>query len=322
MSVYIAELGLQPGKSMRHLEAVEALRFDREGMFDDREVMWVEAAEHTNVTYHPGEVASPGRFLSQREDPILTQITAEIGADDSISLGWSEPGDSLWLPRVTDDETHRVPVSVWGWNGFGVDQGDNAAEWGADHIGRPVRLVAVSDESPRYVEGNPELGRVGFADGYPLHITSTASIAKLNEYLESVGRPTIPANRFRADIILGGLEAFEEDRIDTITFETSGLSMVMRCMKACGRCPIPDTDQVTGVRKTHVRSALGKIGRKGVHANSEKYGSDSEIFFGDYFVIEMPQGQMGRFEEIAVSLGQEPVDITFADKPTWVAVSS
>ncbi len=317
MNVSVAELGVAPGKSMRAQEGVEALHFDIEGMFGDREYMWVEAGEHENVLFYPGDVVGPGHFLSQREDPVLTSIAPELG-DSGLHLNSVKSGETLYVPSASDKVANRIPVSVWGWQGRAVDQGDEAATWGEEHIGRPVRLVEVSNKFPRYAEDNPDLGRVGFADGFPLLVTSTASIAELNEYLTSVGKPAIPANRFRANIILDGVEPFGEDLIDSFEVASSGLSIVIKRMKACSRCPIPDTDQMTGERKTHVRSALGKIGRKGIHTDVAKYGDKPEIFFGQNFVVEM-DSEMDEAEKVKLAVGQEAT-VNPADSANWVAV--
>jgi hypothetical protein len=317
--VTIAELGHAPGKSMRAYQGVEALHIDKRGLFGDREYMWVEAAFHTNVTYNPGRGAGPGRFLSQREDPVLTGVVPVL-VPEGLRLSWRERGH-LFVPRREDTAGNRIPVSVWGWEGEAVDQGDEAAQWGEAVLGRPVRLVAISDESPRYVEDNPYLGRVGFCDGYPMTVGSTVSFRRINDYLASLGRPTIPTNRARATIILDGLEAgdencFPEDYIRTITVTSGDATLVLERYKACGRCPIPDTDQVTGERKTHVRSALGKLGRTGTHANTERFGTEPEIFLTQNFIIHLPE-EMPDGGFVTVALGSE-VEVTLTDSSNWV----
>lgn len=300
---------------MRPQEQTHALVFDDLGMFGDRQYMWVEAAPHTNVEYHPGEVVEPGHFLSQREDPkTLVKILPYLD-QEGLFLYSEGTDDIIFVPRLLEDSDTRIPVSVWGWQGVGVDQGDEAAAWGEEQIGRPVRLVSTSHESPRYVEGDPDLGRVGFADGFPLLVISQASVAELNDYLVSKGKPEVPADRFRANIILDGVEPFGEDFIDTIELvATNGLSVVLKRIKACGRCPIPDTDQLTGERRTHVRAALGKIGRRGVHQNVAKYGDGTEIFFGQNFIVDVEGTGDARIEA-----GQD-LQVTFSETTNWARV--
>ena len=279
---------------MRSFDDVDRLRFDSTGLFGDRTFMWVEAQPHENVTFRPGEVAQPGQFLSQREDPALTQIELREDEEGQVGLslaappnGDGPPAGSLTFPRAEETVGSLRPVQVWGWSGHGVDQGDAAAEWGQAHIGRPVRLVSISATKPRHVENDQTRGRVGFADGYPLLITSEASIAEVNRWLTAAGKPEVPTNRYRPTIILGGLEPFGEDYISTLrSRQPDGSELTLSRVKACARCPIPDTDQGTGERQRSVRSALGKNGRVGRHVDHERYGSDKNLFFGQNFSVE------------------------------------
>ena len=119
--VKIAELWRVPGKSMRAEQQISALYIDKRGLFGDREHMWVEAGARVNVNDKPGTEAGPGRFLSQREDPDLTGIVAGLVTD---GLSFSRAGqDWSLVPRQEDVAVKRLPVSVWGWQGEGVDQG-------------------------------------------------------------------------------------------------------------------------------------------------------------------------------------------------------
>jgi uncharacterized protein YcbX len=178
----------------------------------------------------------------------------------------------------------------------------------------------VSDEAPRYVEDNRSLGRLGFADGYPVTVGSTTAFNLINDHLSSVGRPAMPTNRARATIILDGLEvaderAFPEDYVSTIALGSGALTLVLERRKACGRCPIPDTDQLTGERKTHVRAALGRLGRTGRHANSELYGTEPEVFLTQNFIMRLPR-DMRDGEVIKIARGSE-VAVTMTECTNW-----
>lgn len=305
----------EPRPETRNQLYLSYLAFDQCGLFGDREFMWVEAEPHTNVEYQKGQIAQPGQFISQREDRVLTNVVAEMmipGEYAFFSLRTGEEDLHLDIAKETDKNT--IPVSVWGWNGRGVDQGQEAAEWGSKVIGRPVRLVSVSKEHPRYVEDNPSLGRVGFADGFPLLVASSESVAQVNQWLNDRGDESVPADRFRANILLDGLEPFQEDYINRLEVVKNGLTMTLRRAKACGRCPIPDTDQETGERGRSVRSVLGK-NRRGVHADTAKYGNSKEIFFGQHFVIEMP-ADMPAGDTIELYKG-DSVEAVMSEAKNW-----
>jgi len=55
-------------------------------------------------------------------------------------------------------------------------------------------------------------------------------------------------DRFRPNVVLSGLEAYEEDYLDTLTFGPAGREVVLKLVKPCARCPVPGIDQQTGLR--------------------------------------------------------------------------
>src|SRR6185369_2640165 len=81
-----------------------------------------------------------------------------------------------------------------------------------------------------------------FSDGYPILVIGTGSLQDLNEKLSKAGRDQLPMNRFRPNIVVGGIEPFEEDYTDTFTIGDA----VLKPVKPCPRCPMPSIDQGTG----------------------------------------------------------------------------
>lgn len=327
MSVTIAELGFAPAKAMAVYDDVEMLTIHADGMFGDRELMYVEAEPHVNRLYQKGHEAGPGHFLSQREDPVLTQVVPRLEAQGGVTLGTrNNDSETLYVATAEDVAANRIPVSVWGWHGMGVDQGDEAAEWGAEIVGRPVRLVAVSRQAPRWVEGDSELGRVGFADGYPVTVGSTDSVNLVNGELAVAGHSPITGKRPRVTMLLAGLDlpnradlpenVFPEDYVEEIRIGSNGLVAVFRRIKACGRCPVPDTNEVTGERRgAAVRQALGKLARNGRHADSERYGDKSELFWTQNHIIKLPAA-MGPDDAIEIRRGAE-VEVVYSATTNW-----
>ena len=76
-----------------------------------------------------------------------------------------------------------------------------------------------------------------FADGYPILVIADASLMDLNGRLET----PLPMNRFRPNIVLAGVDAYDEDHIDSI--ECGGVTL--KLVKPCVRCQITTTDQAT-----------------------------------------------------------------------------
>jgi MOSC domain-containing protein len=234
MRVTVTGLFVYPVKSTRGTARARA-RVSRTGLEWDRQWMVVN---------------SRGTFLSQRTHPQLARIVPEV-RDTALVL--NAPG----LPTLTvplDAAGARAPVRVWDDACVGVDQGKEAEDWVTRAVGEPVRLVRVAPDMGRIA--NPEFAGpapapMGFADGYPLLVCNEASLEDLNGRLPA----PLPMERFRPNIVLRGLPAWAEDRIDTLT---AG-DVTLRLVKPCTRCTIPSIDQRTGEKSTDPTPALRKF---------------------------------------------------------------
>jgi uncharacterized protein YcbX len=74
-------------------------------------------------------------------------------------------------------------------------------------------------------------------------VIGAASLADLNEKLVAAGRAALPMNRFRPNLVIDGIGAFEEDYVEQFALGAA----VLKPVKPCPRCPIPSVDQATGV---------------------------------------------------------------------------
>jgi uncharacterized protein YcbX len=124
------------------------------------------------------------------------------------------------------------------------DEGDAVARWLSAHVDRDVRLVRFDRRATRAC--NPEyVGDSGahtlFADGYPLLVIGTQSLADLNARLVAKGEAALPMDRFRPSVVVDGWPAYEEDHLDTADVGPVALRMV----KPCIRCHVTTIDQAT-----------------------------------------------------------------------------
>ena len=180
-----------------------------------------------------------GRFVTQREHPQLALVATAV-RDGALTL--SAPGRA---PLAVDGRAGPArDVVVWRSTVRAHDAGDAAAAWLSAHVGADVRLVRFDRTGTRPC--NPEYaGDSGahtlFADGYPVLVIGAASLADLNARMTARGFPALPMNRFRPNVVLAGLPAFDEDHVDTITVG----DVVLRCVKPCTRCRVTTTDQAT-----------------------------------------------------------------------------
>jgi uncharacterized protein YcbX len=189
-------------------------------------------------------VRDDGQFLTQREVPRMALVRPR---PEGQHLRVSMPGQpDLTLPLARDGAAQARQVRIWDDLVDAADCGDAAAAWFAQALGTPCRLVrfrrdVVRPTSVKWTGGVPAQTR--FADGYPLLLIGQASLDDLNARLAAAGRAPLPMDRFRPNLVVGGLDAFEEDYLETLRTK----DVAIRPVKPCARCPIPSIDQATGI---------------------------------------------------------------------------
>jgi uncharacterized protein len=112
-----------------------------------------------------------------------------------------------------------------------------------DRVEQPVRAKVWSDEVMAY-------------DGFPLLVTSEASLVELNDKLVAAGHGAVTMARFRPNIVLAGIGAQDEDRVETMHIATAEGDARLQPAKPCPRCPIPDIDPATAVSAPEVGDML------------------------------------------------------------------
>lgn len=230
----LTELNLYPIKSCAGISLREATLTSAGLMYEhiyDREWMVVDA---------------DGAFMTQRDVPKMALITPRIKAD---TLELRAPGMlrleiPLGLPDPEDAKT--VQVRVWEDTVPAYDCDEVTATWFTNFLGTPCRLVRFHADAKR-LASNKWTGDVEaptlFADAFPMLVISEGSLADLNGKLKAQGRDALPMNRFRPNIVIGGIEAFEEDFAQSLQIGEAKLKPV----KPCSRCNVPSVDQSTGV---------------------------------------------------------------------------
>jgi hypothetical protein len=218
--VIVASLHLYPVKSCRGIQVPEAT-VTSAGLEHDREWMVVTPV---------------GRFVTQREVPRLALIATDL-SDGALTL--AAPGASrLVVPLESGTDVRQV--TVWGDHCPAFDQGEPAAQWLTELLGRPLRLVRF-DPAHRRLSNPAWTGGVEaptrFSDGYALLAISRASLDDLNSRLSM----PLPMDRFRPNLVLEGLPAYGEDALDDLV---AG-DVRLRRVKPCTRCAIATTNQAT-----------------------------------------------------------------------------
>ncbi|MGW2424755.1 MOSC domain-containing protein [Streptomyces sp. NPDC001709] len=188
-----------------------------------------------------------GKVVTQREQPRLALAAAEPEAGGGIRL--SAPGLAPLTVSVPDP-VGTVPVNVFGTKVEAVPAAAAAHAWCSAYLRAEVRLVHLDDPATRRPV-DPEYAlpgeTVSFADGYPLLITTTASLDALNSLIAEgahADEGPLPMNRFRPNVVVTGTEAWAEDHWSRISVG----EVLFRVAKASGRCVVTTVDQDTAAR--------------------------------------------------------------------------
>ncbi|GGC88888.1 MOSC domain-containing protein [Undibacterium terreum] len=190
-------------------------------------------------------VNDQGQFLTQREHPRMALIQPSIQSEKLVVRA---PGMlPLEIPLDLPDPASAATLQVQVWdsvlNAYDCDL--TTATWFSNAVGTPCRLVRFHPDAQRLASkkwtGDIDVPTM-FADGYPMLLISAASLEDLNGRLQAQGRSSIPMNRFRPNIVMDGIEAYEEDYAESFDIG----SIRLKPVKPCPRCPMPSVDQATG----------------------------------------------------------------------------
>ncbi|EIF31232.1 putative Fe-S protein [Burkholderia sp. Ch1-1] len=192
-----------------------------------------------------------GAMLTQRAYPRMALIKVEIGAEDLVirAPGMSELRTPLNAARL--DAAPAIQTKVWRDAAYGLDTGAASAAWFSAFLGVPARLLRFDPGHERIVDPGYTDSVGGattyFADGFPLLVIGQASLDDLNTRLNGKGAPAIPIDRFRPNVVLTGLDAYEEDYVETLSVDgDAGENVQLQLVKPCSRCPMPTIDQAKG----------------------------------------------------------------------------
>ena len=234
-------------------------------------------------------VDDAGEFLSQRELPQMALIETRLTPS---ALRLKAPG-MLQLEVPFASEGDVVEVQVWNDRVAAVTQGDVADAWFSRYLGRPCRLMRFDPEGRRLSNvrytGAAE-APYKFADAFALLIASTASLADLNERLARRGAAAAGIERFRPNVVLSGVNAFEEDYIDRLA--TGGITL--RAVKPCVRCSVPNVDPATGATSHEPGDTLA------IYRDNARAGG---VTFGVNAIVERGSGgELARGTVLDISL--------------------
>lgn len=234
--IRVAGIRVYPVKSLGGI-AVEASELDDLGLRHDRRWVVVDAT---------------GRFHTQRWRPRLALVRTRLAGDgvELSAAGWPE----MALPPGGHGP---IDVAVWKDRCVAEACGADADRWISGFLGESCRFAWMPPDTVRATQQRRDesVGRIGFADAYPLLAISDASLAGLNERLAS----PVPMNRFRPNLIISGVHPHGEDAWDRVRIGSVDFVVAKRCE----RCVLTTIDQETGVPGTEPLRTLATYRRRG-----------------------------------------------------------
>lgn len=229
----VSQLLIYPVKSLRGFSIDSAL-LTPQGLEYDRQWMIIN---------------QDNKFVSQRK---FSHMVLLHTAMENNQLIISAPHHSS-LPPLVIDSTKKptgeaFDAMVWKDTCQVLDEGINASEWLSEAIGShsPLRLVRMANK--QRPQSKPELlgenTHTYFADAAPLLIANEQSLMAVNKQLKAAKHNVVPMENFRPNIVLSGINAFDEHQIKLLEHPNYQLTPCYPCQ----RCIIPTIDIKTGVR--------------------------------------------------------------------------
>ncbi|MER7756742.1 MOSC N-terminal beta barrel domain-containing protein [Kitasatospora sp. NPDC097643] len=224
-----------------------------------------------------------GRFVSQRENAALGQVRPALLPGGALSLT-APDGSRIEVPAPSVAAGDPLAeVEVWGDRFHAAEAAKEAQLWIAERLG-DYRLVHLDDPHARPTDPDYSApgDTVSMADGFPLLLTTTASLDALNQLIAAAhpdGHEILPMERFRPNVVVAGAEPWAEDgwrriRIGGLTFKV---------VKPCGRCVITTTDQESGERR----------GPEPLRSLAKHHRLLRKAAFGQNLIPERPAGVVG-----------------------------
>ena len=240
----VVGLNIHPLKSASRIP-VERWPLEETGLRFDRRFMLVDPH---------------GDFVTLRGTPRMVTIQPSLGAPPSpeAAVVWFAPAaasESMAGLEVPLDHAEGEPLTVQIWGEYLAARAISTAAdaWFSSYLGRPVRLVTLAREERRQVD--LRYARPGdhtqFADGFPLLVATTASLAALAAELGHM----VAMERFRPNVVIETDEPFAEDGWRRIRVGAVELELV----KPCARCVGVNVEPGTGLKSKEPLASLARI---------------------------------------------------------------
>jgi uncharacterized protein len=238
-----------------------------------------------------------GEFVTQRELPRMCLIQPTLKQYDMVLRA---PG-MLALHIALDAVEQPCRASVWGQDCAAYDMGAVAAQWFTDFLAQDLppgakpmklRLVRFDPEHQR-LSNKQWTGDIDalnqFSDGYPVLVLTQSALDDLNHKLQGQGHTSVSLARFRANVVLAGMQAHDEDRVGALHITTEEGTVELALVKPCPRCPIPNVNPLTAVPSPEVGDMLQTYRQDGRLNGAVTFGMNAVTKTGFEQVLRVGQ---------------------------------
>ena len=205
-----------------------------------------------------------GEMVTQRDLPRMALVQPELIHAQAHATELVLHASGMSALHLSEVNAQALPITVRVWDDAvpAFDMGPAASAWLTEFLGEslgPLRLVRFDERhkrvaSRKWAQGVEALNQ--FSDGFPVLVASTASLDELNTRLAQQGMGAVDMRRFRANLVLSGVHAHDEDRVGVMTLDTDTGPVQLHPVKPCPRCPIPNIDPDTGTSAPVVSDTL------------------------------------------------------------------
>lgn len=271
--MHVTGLWIHPVKSLGG-QAIDSARVEPWGLEGDRR--W-------------GLVDPSGEKVTARDLHALLRLHAEQVDDETIRI--HDGGESI----LVDIPLGLPPIPVsHARQGFAPPADQDVSEWISERVGRPLRLVWQEEPTQRRMSGahgGLDGDTLSLADAGPLLLTSEASLAQLQEWVDARAAEDDPGAgaalplsmvRFRPNVVIDGGEPFDEDgwgtlRIGEVRFRTA---------EVCDRCVMTTIDPETIV-----------AGKEPIRTLARHRAWDGKTWFGTR-LVPLDEGRIAIGDEV------------------------
>ena len=256
-SIVVTALYVYPIKSLGGVSVSKTILTDRGFALDRRWLL----------------IDDKGVFLTQRAYPAMVHFEVKI-LENGLEIYHKLEKKTCYVPFEIDQNKSKINVTVWDDVFEAIEVSEEISNWFTGFFDQKVRLVYQPQDSERKVDSRyakTSNDLVSAADGYPVLMISEASLGTLNDKLEEA----VSMDRFRPNMVVSGLEAFQEDEIAEVAVGSASLIGV----KISARCILININ------------GNGEVGKEPLKTLSTFRKRDNKVYFGQNMLVKT-QGQI------------------------------